>query len=101
MEPSSYLPLLVIAMFASLFAVERLFPLRSAKSGLFARVVANLAISSLAYLTALIVVRPAALHTLSWTDLNAFGLVQLVPAPDWAKSILGFLLLDLITTGMS
>jgi sterol desaturase/sphingolipid hydroxylase (fatty acid hydroxylase superfamily) len=95
MELSAYLPLLVAGMFAGLFAVEIFFTLRTAKSALFARLVVNLSISGLAYLTAMIVVRPSALHTLNWTEQNAFGLVQLVPAPDWAKFILGFLLLDL------
>jgi sterol desaturase/sphingolipid hydroxylase (fatty acid hydroxylase superfamily) len=95
MEPSWYLPLFVIGVFAGLFALERLLPLRSARSALFARLVVNLSISGLAYLTAMIVVRPSALHTLDWTAQNSFGLIQLVPAPDWAKFIFGFLLLDL------
>ncbi len=95
MEPSAYLPLFVIGVFASLFAIERWFPLRGAKSALFARLIINLAISGLAYLTAMIAVRPSALHTLNWTAENSFGLLQLVPAPAWAQFIVGFLLLDL------
>src|SRR4051812_15426492 len=95
MKPPAYLPFFVIVIFAALFAVEKFFPLRTAKSALVARLGINLAISGLAYLTALIVVRPSALHTLDWTAQNSFGLVQLVPAPDWARFIAGFLLLDL------
>src|SRR5437764_8451902 len=92
---SSYLPLFVIGVFAGLFAVERLFPLRAAKSELFARVLLNLMVSALAYLTAMIVVRPSALQTLTWTATNSFGLIHLVAVPAWAQFILGFLLLDL------
>jgi sterol desaturase/sphingolipid hydroxylase (fatty acid hydroxylase superfamily) len=87
--------LFVISVSAALFAVERFFPLRRARSALFARLVINLTISGLAYLTAMIVVRPSALHTLSWTVQNSFGLLRLLPAPDWMQLILGFLLLDL------
>jgi sterol desaturase/sphingolipid hydroxylase (fatty acid hydroxylase superfamily) len=71
MEPSAYLPLFTIAVLAGLFAVERYFPLRDAKSA------------------------PSALHTLDWTTQNSFGLIALVRAPDWARFILAFLLLDL------
>jgi len=95
MEPAAYLPLLAIAIFAALFAVEKLFPLRTTRSALFGRLVINLAVAGLAYLTAMIVVRPSALHTLDWTAQNSFGLIQLMPAPDWAQFIVGFLLLDL------
>ena len=95
MNPSIYLPLFVLGIFAGLFAVERWLPLRTARSALVARLVINLAVSALAYLTAMIVVRPSALGTLNWTEHNAFGLLQLVPAPEWARFVMGFLLLDL------
>ena len=95
MELSRYLPFAVTALLLGLFAVERFFPLRHKNAELLARVVINLSISGLAYLTAMIVVRPSALHTLDWTARNSFGLLQLAPAPDWAQFVLGFLLLDL------
>lgn len=92
---SRYLPLVVTGIFAALFVVERYLPLRNARAALFTRLVINLAISGLAFLTALIAVRPAALHALSWATDKPFGLMHLVAAPRWARSIAGFLLLDL------
>src|SRR2546423_4195394 len=95
MEPSGYLPFAVIALLASFFALERFFPLRHYKADLLIRVFINLIISGLAYLTAMIVVRPAALRTLNWTADSLSGLLHLAPVPDWAQFLLGFLLLDL------
>ncbi len=92
---SRYLPLLVMGIFAALFFAERFLPLRNARAALFARLVINLAISGLAFLTALIAVRPAALHVLNWATEKPFGLIHLVPAPLWAQYLVGFLLLDL------
>jgi len=95
MRLSAYLPAFVIAVFAALLAAERLFPLRRSGSALLARLVINLAVSALAYATAMIAVRPSAIYTLDWTVRSSFGVVQLVPLPEWARFILGFLLLDL------
>jgi sterol desaturase/sphingolipid hydroxylase (fatty acid hydroxylase superfamily) len=89
------LPFAVVILLASFLALERFFPLRQMKSDLFARLVINLGISGLAYLTAMMVVRPSALYTLDWTAENSFGLLALAPVADWAKLIIGFLLLDL------
>src|SRR5437868_2378758 len=95
MRVSGYLPL-IIGITAVLFTVERLFPpLRRRRATLFARLVVNFSISGLAYLAAIIVVRPSALHTLNWASRNSFGLLSRTPAPDWLRFILGFLLLDL------
>src|SRR5262249_19945041 len=95
MRLSAYLPAFVIAVFAALLAAERLFPLRESKSALLARLVINLAVSALAYTTAMIAVRPSAIYTLDWTVQSSVGVGQLVPLPEWARFILGFLLLDL------
>jgi sterol desaturase/sphingolipid hydroxylase (fatty acid hydroxylase superfamily) len=95
MKLSPYLPVIVVGIFAALFAVEKLFPLRENRAGWLARLVINLAISGLAFLTAMIAVKPAALQVLDWASQKPFGLLQLTPLPEWARFILGFLLLDL------
>src|SRR6266498_453923 len=92
---SPYLPLIVTGIFAALFVVERFFPLRKNRAALFGRVVLNLAISGLAFLTAMIAVRPSAMHTLNWASQKSFGVIPFVPMPGWTQFVVGFLLLDL------
>jgi sterol desaturase/sphingolipid hydroxylase (fatty acid hydroxylase superfamily) len=82
-------------MFVVLFAVEKLFPLRESKAGLVSRLVVNVTLSGLAFLTAAVAVRPSAMHTLAWTSAQPFGLLHFLPVPAWAQFIIGFLLLDL------
>ena len=89
------MPIAVAGMFVAFFVVERLFPLRRAGAPLLLRLVINFAMSGTAFLTAMAVVRPTALGTLAWTSRESFGLVQLVPAPEWARLLIGFALLDL------
>src|SRR6185312_7669519 len=91
----AYLPFMIAGIFVALFALERLFPLRTNHSSIFARLALNLAMSGLAFLVAIIAVRPSALTTLNWASQNSFGLVQLLRAPEWVKFASGFLLLDL------
>jgi len=89
------LPLVIVGVFAALFAAERVFPLRRSRGVLAARLVVNLAISGSAFLTAMIAVRPSALKALDWTSQQPFGLLHLVAAPGWAQFLIGFLLIDL------
>ena len=91
----AWLPAITIGIFVALFAVEKFFPLRQTRTALAARLVINLAISGLAFLIALLVVKPSALHALDWASQKSFGLVQLLPAPSWLQFTAGFLLLDL------
>ena len=88
-------PLVVAGIFIILFAVEKRFPLRESRSGLLARLVVNLSLSALAFLTAALAVQPSARHTLAWTSAQPFGLLHLLAVPAWARFIIGFLLLDL------
>lgn len=94
-QPARHLPWLVLAGFATLLVVERLFPLRKAEAGMLARLAVNLAISGLALLAAFLAVKPAALRALNWAVDQPFGLLSLVPMPLWAQFIVAFLLLDL------
>jgi sterol desaturase/sphingolipid hydroxylase (fatty acid hydroxylase superfamily) len=90
-----YTPIIVIGTFVLLFAVEKLFPLRESKAGLLMRLVVNVCISGLAFLTAALVVRPSALSALKWASAQPFGLMHWLHLPRWAEFIAGFLLLDL------
>ena len=95
MKVPAYLPIVVVGIFAAFFIVERFFPLRRTRASLLARLLINVAISGLAFLTAMMVVRPSASGALAWASRESFGLVPLVPAPAWAQCVLGFVLLDL------
>ncbi|MBU6409318.1 MAG: sterol desaturase family protein [Verrucomicrobia bacterium] len=94
MKLSSYTLLIVAGIFAALFAFERFFPLRRNRAALATRLVINLALSALAFLTAMLAVRPSALQTLNWASHTTFGLLNLVRLPGWAQFAIGFLLLD-------
>jgi sterol desaturase/sphingolipid hydroxylase (fatty acid hydroxylase superfamily) len=90
-----YTPILVIGFFILLFLVEKVFPLRQSKAGLVARLIVNACLSGLAFLVAALAVRPSALATLRWGQVRPFGLVPLLPVPEWMRFLIGFLLLDL------
>lgn len=94
-KPPPYLPLIIAGTFGFFLVAERFFPLRGRKAALVGRVALNLAISGLAFLVALVAVRPSALGTVAWSSRSSFGLLQVLAAPGWVKIILGVLLLDL------
>ncbi len=95
MTPPRYVPVVAAGILAALFVVERFFPLRRARAPLVTRLILNGAISGLAFLTAMVVVRPSAMRALGWATRESFGLVHVVPAPPWARAVVGFVLLDL------
>jgi sterol desaturase/sphingolipid hydroxylase (fatty acid hydroxylase superfamily) len=85
----------VLVLFAILFLVERLNPLRESRLALWTRFVVNVAMSGLSYLTAAAIVRPSTLKTLDWAQSAPFGLLRLTSLPGWAELLIGVLLLDL------
>jgi sterol desaturase/sphingolipid hydroxylase (fatty acid hydroxylase superfamily) len=93
----SYLvtPLVVAAIFALLFVLERFSPLRESTRSLIARLVVNLAISALMFIAAIALVQPAARWALRWSAEKSFGLVHLVALPGWMEFAVSFLLMDL------
>jgi sterol desaturase/sphingolipid hydroxylase (fatty acid hydroxylase superfamily) len=93
MNPRSLLFILG-AVFAGLFLLERLFPLRRRTCSLLRRLAANLFIAALAFGTAAIMVRPVVRSLLGWTQARDLGLIYLVPLPA-GRAVLGFLLMDL------
>ena len=70
--------LIAPAVFLVLFALERVFPLRKAKSPLGSRLLVNAVVSSLAIAIGLAVVRPAAATVLSFVSEREWSLASLV-----------------------
>ena len=95
MEWFFYIPLITAGLFAGFFVIEQLAPLRLRKRALIGRLLVNGATSGLAFATAFLFVRPAALQALDWSSEKSFGLVHILPGPGWLKFLIGFLLLDL------
>lgn len=84
-----------VVLLALLFALERLFPLRSSTRSLIWRLIVNVAISTLTFLAAATLVRPAAQWALHWSNGKPFGLVHLLSLPVWLELIVSVLLMDL------
>jgi sterol desaturase/sphingolipid hydroxylase (fatty acid hydroxylase superfamily) len=95
MRPSILTLALTAAVFVALFVLERFLPLRRRCSSLLPRVILNLIISAAAFAVAAMLVRPAAIATLSWTTQKPFGLVHLLALPSTLQFIAAFLLMDL------
>jgi sterol desaturase/sphingolipid hydroxylase (fatty acid hydroxylase superfamily) len=88
-------PLIGSAIFAALFVLERFSPLRHSTRSLIVRLVVNLAIAILMFVTAVAFVQPAAKWALHWSADKPFGLVHIVQFPVWLRFVLSFLLMDL------
>jgi sterol desaturase/sphingolipid hydroxylase (fatty acid hydroxylase superfamily) len=88
-------PLIVVAILALLFVLERLFPLRKSTRQTVTRVLVNFLISTLTFFVAAVLVRPSALATLHWANAKPFGIVHLLPLPAPLQFVLSFLLMDL------
>lgn len=85
---------LIGALYVALFLLERAYPLRRARAPLLRRLVANLAISALAFITAALLVQPAALAMLGYAE-GRLGLIPLLGVEGPAQFVAAFLLLDL------
>jgi sterol desaturase/sphingolipid hydroxylase (fatty acid hydroxylase superfamily) len=88
-------PLIGVSVFLLLFVLERFFPLRESTRSLIVRLVVNLLISAVMFLTAATLVRPAIRWALRWSADRPFGLVHIVSLPVWAEFAVSFLLMDL------
>ena len=87
--------LIVPSFFVILFVLERLFPLRKAKSPLGSRLLVNAVLSSLAIATGLALVRPAAATVLAFVSAREWSLTSLISENALVQAVLGFALLDL------
>lgn len=82
-------------LLATLFVVERFVPLRLRTRPLLGRLLVNLAISALAFGTAMVLVRPAALSALEWSSERPFGLIHAIRMPVGVQFVVAFLMMDL------
>ena len=90
-----YLFYLVPSVFLILFLLERLFPLRRAKSRLGSRLLVNAVASSLAIAVALTVVRPVATAVLEFVSERQWGLASIVSTSSGVQAVIAFLMMDL------
>jgi sterol desaturase/sphingolipid hydroxylase (fatty acid hydroxylase superfamily) len=89
-------PLYVVpAAFLILFVLERLFPLRRARSPPGSRLWVNAVVSSLAIAVALTVVRPVATAVLEFVSEKEWSLTTIVSENSAVQAVLAFLLMDL------
>jgi len=87
--------LVIAALVAVLFILERYVALRRRRSPLMPRLCVNAAISALAFAVALLLVRPTSMAVLGWASDRPFGIVQVAAMPVPIQFGLSFLLMDL------
>jgi sterol desaturase/sphingolipid hydroxylase (fatty acid hydroxylase superfamily) len=87
--------LVIVTLFALLFVLERFFPLRKGTHSLIGRLLVNITVSIFTFLTAVMLVQPAAQWALRWSTDRPFGLVHLLTLPAWLELAASFLLMDL------
>jgi sterol desaturase/sphingolipid hydroxylase (fatty acid hydroxylase superfamily) len=86
---------LTIALVAAvLFAIERAVPLRRETRPLAGRLAVNAAVGVLAFVAAVLVVRPAAIGVLQRTEGTPLGLLHVVPLPAPLQLAAAVLLMD-------
>jgi sterol desaturase/sphingolipid hydroxylase (fatty acid hydroxylase superfamily) len=88
-------PVLVIGVFLLLFLLESHRPLRRRKRPRGWRYGVNGALTGLAFVTGVLVVRPVALGDAVWAEQHSFGLLHLPGLPLWVQVAAGVLLMDL------
>lgn len=82
-------------VFLFLFGLERWIPLRKPRHGLARRLLVNLSISTLALVTAAVLVDPAGLRALEFVSDRGVGLLRWAGLSATAEFVVGFALLDL------
>jgi sterol desaturase/sphingolipid hydroxylase (fatty acid hydroxylase superfamily) len=88
-------PVLTIAVFVLLLALESAFPLRRRKRRSGPRLQVNFVLAALAFTTGVLTVRPFSLLTAAWSQDHGFGLLHLAPLPLWVQVAAGVALMDL------
>ena len=91
----SYLAVLLTLLFALLLVLERRVALRRRSRPLLGRLLINAGISALAFVVAMLLVRPAALSVVQWASDKPFGAIHIVPMSEAVQFVLSFLLMDL------
>jgi sterol desaturase/sphingolipid hydroxylase (fatty acid hydroxylase superfamily) len=78
-----------------ILGLERVLPLRAPRSHWLHGLVLNLVFSALAFGVSAVMVRPAVVRALGWSEQKGFGLVHLLELPPLVRGALAVLLLDL------
>ena len=93
--PTLTVALILGGLFIALFIVEIIAPLRQARHPLAHRLLVNLSISALAFVTAAGLVKPAGMTTMHYVSEQRLGLLQWLELPAAVRLAIGFLLMDL------
>ena len=86
--------LILTAVFMLLVMAQWKFPLRRQQFALLRRLVRNAIFSAPGFLLARLSMVPLPLMTAVWAQHHHFGLLRLIPLPNWLVFVLGILLLD-------
>lgn len=88
-------PHIVAAVFALLFLIERLYPLRTRTRTFISRLPVNLALTVAVFVMGSYAVTGTSAWLLEWTQVARFGLLGWASVPTWPGFAAGFLLLDM------
>ncbi|MDT8389943.1 MAG: sterol desaturase family protein [Lentisphaeria bacterium] len=91
----TWMPLIAVALFALLFAAERLRPLRQTTRSARGRLVTNGVVVALALGVGAVTVAPTTMALLAWTRSAELGLLHVLALPAPLSVAAGILLLDL------
>ncbi|MCJ7500600.1 sterol desaturase family protein, partial [bacterium] len=86
---------LLVAGFGVLLAAESIWPLRARKRPRPGRYLSNAILTALTVLAGALAVRPAGFGLATLSEAKAFGILNWLALPGWAKFAAGFLLMDL------
>ena len=93
--PSGFTFAALSGLFALLFILEQVFPLRARTARLWQRFILNLAISAVAFVTAAVLVKPLGGLLLRWSADKPIGVLHWVSLREPVAMAGGFLLMDL------
>lgn len=82
-------------MFLLFLGLERRMPLRSRKHALLPRLLVNLSVAGLAFLTAALLIRPVVASLVDRAGSDSFGVLHIVAFSPAVQFVVGFLLMDL------
>ena len=86
---------ILVAGFVVLLVAENIRPLRARKKPRFGRYLTNAVLTILATLAGAMAVRPVGLGLASLSEIRAFGVLNWLALPGWARFTAGFLIMDL------
>src|SRR3954470_5877639 len=84
----------IIALFATLLLLQWRFPLRRQHFALMRRITRNLIVSIPSHVVLRWAMLPLSIAAAAWAQNHHFGLLNWIPASQWMRVILTFLLMD-------